>query len=124
MLELLTKIRSRKILFLLLIAPLFFTPVHRISNATSVYEGLTVGPQLAFPIGSYNDVGLIGWPRGAIGSPFRWRTDRTSPGLLFVDWGRILYWECWVLLTYFCIVPWFHKVGKRLLDYLRSGKPN
>lgn len=129
MLELLEKIRSRKFLFLLLIAPLFFTPI-RSYTESSTYYGLTIGPQLVFPIGAYGSITTIAWDtsRYSPDHPFDWRIGAPSPDNAFVDWGRIVYWECWVLLFYFCIVPWFHKVGKkagkRLLNYLRSGKPN
>tara|TARA_B100000959_G_scaffold173236_1_gene181336 strand:+ start:171 stop:551 length:381 start_codon:yes stop_codon:yes gene_type:complete len=105
MLELLEKIRSRKILFLLLIAPLFFTPIRSISDF-SRYEGLTIGPQLAFPIFN-NRIGTIEWDvvgRG-LDHPFDWRIGTASSRSVFVDWGRILYWECWVLLTYFVLIP-------------------
>ena len=124
MLELLTKIRARKFLFLLLIAPLFFTPI-RSDNEAGKYYGLTIGPQLAFPAKAYGhgvSVGSIVWPSGGIGSPFDWRIEANNPRYLFVDWGRIAYWECWVLLTYFCIVPWCKTLLKRGLNFAREKK--
>jgi hypothetical protein len=106
MLELLDKIKFKKLWFALIIAPLFFTPVFDPSYSdyeAGGYEGLTVGPQLAFPIGGYNTVGLIGWPTKGIGSPFGWRTYGENPRELFVDWGRIAYWEAWMMTICFVV---------------------
>jgi hypothetical protein len=108
----LDKIRFKKVWFVLLVLPLFFTPVRRggteffpanYQHDSTEYLGLTVGPQLAFPI-SYSEkdertacrVVRLGLNR----SP--WVTPPISSRLLFVDWGRIAYWEAWMLAI--CVV--------------------
>ena len=126
MLELLEKIRSRKFLFLLLIAPLFFTPIRSYTNS-SRYYGLTIGPQLAFPIGDNGFIETIAWDSRLSyvsnqDHPFDWRIGGSPPDSAFVDWGRIVYWECWVLLFYFCIVPWCKTLLKRGLNFAREKK--
>ena len=105
MLELLEKIRSRKILFLLLIAPLLFTPVKDQVVYNSwvewEYRGIAIGgPFLSLP-----DV-LV------------WKADwemmnNYSNSDIFIDWGRIAYWELWVLLIYFCMIPWLKKTPEK-----------
>ena len=107
MLELITKIRSRKWLFLLLIAPLIFTPIYSFEGGNRYYQGLTIGPQIAIPLdfvgGGHANVGY--WTSGRLPYDFD-LTAWLPPSHYFIDWGRIAYWELWVLLTYFCIVPW------------------
>lgn len=114
----LDKIRFKKLWFVLLVLPLVFTPVSYQSNGSYYYFGLTVGPQLAFPV-SHNvrlphpldmpgttipdwiEVGTIGWERNGESS-FGWKLNQTPPQRLFVDWGRIAYWEAWMLAI--CVV--------------------
>ena len=114
----LDKIRFKKVWFVLLVLPLVFTPVSYQSGSHTYYAGLTVGPQLAFPV-SHNvrlphrldmpgttipdwiEVGTIGWEINGESS-FDWRTSQTTPRWLFVDWGRIAYWEAWMLAI--CVV--------------------
>jgi hypothetical protein len=105
--ELITKIRSRKWLFVLLIAPLVFTPLYMVDGGNRRYAGLSIGPQIAIPLDIKNRgrAHVEYWDSGRKPYDFDSDADR-SPSYYFIDWGRIAYWELWVLLIYFCIVPW------------------
>ena len=86
------KIRWKPLWFLLLAAPLVFTPV----AGSSDYEGLAFGPSLALPIGGTVGVGWRGSYRPS--NPFdKWQGWRQHPERLFIDWGRICYWWAWVI---------------------------
>ena len=100
------KIRFKKLWFILLVLPLVFTPVYTLGQR---YLGLTVGPQLFFPLGITRDapeVTTIGWEYGSIDKkrsrPFGWSMQRGNVEITFIDWGRIAYWEAWMLAI--CVV--------------------
>ena len=119
MLELLEKIRSRKILFLLLLAPLFFTPV-KSQEVTTRYDSSSqsaygyayarweyMGIAFGGPFLVFSDNLIFDSDGFTINSIDRFDSNfyPNSKRTTFIDWGRIAYWELWVLLTYFVLIP-------------------
>jgi hypothetical protein len=102
----LDKIRFKKVWFVLLVLPLVFTPVFTPRhNGNHFYNGLTIGPHLAFPIparyGNWVRTIDFQWRPDSLFKSLHYRTE--SPEDTFVDWGRIAYWEAWMLTICFVV---------------------
>ena len=101
--EIRIKIKFKKLWFVLLVLPLVFTPISLKAGIEGGIGplGITLWPPIILPItGDMYSVRSEWWPVHS----FDWEVKRVaSKSFVFIDWGRIAYWEAWVLTICFVV---------------------